>query len=730
MATSRNSYGVVPLPTAIQRYFGLALYLLVLTGFGALASTGRLDSPTVLLTGGALLLRGYLLAKKRALLIPEYWTTILTLLYVLFYLADYVLLSRSFLTATVHLVLFVMVVRLFSAQRDRDHYFLAVLAFLMVLAAAVLTVDSTFLLALAGFLLVAIVTFILMEMRHASGKASVHSKDPTDVPAHRQMAFSLASLSPVLMLLILFGAAAIFFILPRISTGYLSSFAPGGELATGFSNEVQLGRIGQIQQSNSTVMHIEIDGDKTGRFDLKWRGVAFRTFDGKTWTTSPMQSQSIVPRLGDGRFALWQMAREPGLTRIAKETLPIHYRVLMEPLGTNVFFLAVLPHSMQGNYRVVSVDVGSGVYDSDPEHPIGLYDGWSDIARPSAKELRGAPTSFPPKILSSYLQLPPLDLRIPELAKQIAAKADNNYDKAVAIETYLRTKYAYTLQLPETIPADPLANFLFERKQGHCEYFASSMAVMLRAIGIPSRVVNGFRGGEFNDLTSQYVVRSRDAHSWVEVYFPDHGWVDFDPTPAGTGEIHSGWGRVMLYMDAMASFWREWIINYDVGHQRVLGQQAVQSSRQMLRNFHDKVHHYYRTWLSRARRMQRNITASPGRWSFVGGLTTVLLLLAANFRRLWQAFQRRRLALHPQDAPKSAATIWYERMLRLLARRGWRKSMAQTPEEFASAIPKEGLRQHVARFTAHYECARFGGSANDAQRLPELYKEIVTASRD
>ena len=256
------------------------------------------------------------------------------------------------------------------------------------------------------------------------------------------------------------------------------------------------------------------------------------------------------------------------------------------------------------------------------------------------------------------------------------------------------------------------------------------MAVMLRTIGIPARVVNGFRGGEFNDLTSQYVIRSRDAHSWVEVYFPDHGWVDFDPTPAGNGESHTGWSRVMLYMDAMASFWREWIINYDVGHQRVLGQQAVQSSRQLLRSFHDKVHQYYGMCLARARRMQQNMTASPGRWSFAGGLTTVLLLLAANFRRLWQVFRRRHLALHPQDAPKSAATIWYERMLRLLARSGWRKSMAQTPEEFASAIPKENLRQHVARFTVHYEGARFGGSANDAQRLAELYKEIVTAARN
>ena len=138
------------LPGTLQRYFEVALYLLVLTGFGTLASTGGLGIATVVLISAALLFRGYLLFRGRAWLIPERWTAFLTLGYMAFYLADYFLISRGFLEATVHLVLFVMVVRLFSAQRDRDFYFLSVIAFLMVLAAALLTVDSVFLLAFAG----------------------------------------------------------------------------------------------------------------------------------------------------------------------------------------------------------------------------------------------------------------------------------------------------------------------------------------------------------------------------------------------------------------------------------------------------------------------------------------------------------------------------------------------------------------------------------------------------
>src|SRR5271155_4825871 len=186
---------IVPLPAAVQRYFEVALYLLVLCGFGTLVSTGGLDLPTVLLVGAAILFRGYLLATRRALLIPESWTTVLTLGYVAFYLADYFVLSGLFVTATVHLVLFVMVVRLFSSRRDRDYYFLAVISFLMVLAAAVLTVDSTFLLAFALFMLIAVMACILMEMRHASAKATVRADASRDGLSDR-MAFSLAAASP------------------------------------------------------------------------------------------------------------------------------------------------------------------------------------------------------------------------------------------------------------------------------------------------------------------------------------------------------------------------------------------------------------------------------------------------------------------------------------------------------------------------------------------------------
>src|SRR5580704_10787986 len=725
--TSSPQSEIAPLPTAVQRYFEVALYLLVLCGFVTLVSTGALDLPTILLVSAAIAFRGYLLVTRRTLLIPESWTTTLTLGYVAFYLADYFVFSGLFVTATVHLVLFVMVVRLFSTKRDRDYYFLAVISFLMVLAAAVLTVNSTFLLAFAVFMLMAVVTCILMEMRRASAQATVRAESSSDDSAYRQMAFSLAGAAPMLAFLIMLGAGAIFFVLPRISTGYLSAFARSREISTGFSDRVQLGQIGEIQQSSSLVMHIQVDRDPHGSYDLKWRGVTLNVFDGKTWFNP--HAQHVVTSVGSGRFLLLQDRTNWKKPALAGNSQIIHYRVLMEPLIGNVFFLAPTPRLLQGNYRLLSMDNGDAVFDLDPEHPVGRYEATSDIAQPSPGELRAASTEYPAEILLTYLQLPRVDDRVLTLAKQITASADNNYDKATAIERYLRTHFGYTLQLPRTVSRDPIANFLFERKQGHCEYFASAMAIMLRTLGIPTRVVNGFRTGEFNDLTSQYLVRGSNAHSWVEAYFPGYGWISFDPTPAAPLQMHTGWSRSMLYVDALASFWREWVINYDVGHQYNLGRAATRNSLELLQRARGWARRHHEALLNAARRTSRTVYDSPVKWGFGGAVIALLLLLAANAGKLWRVFRSRSLAARPEKSPSLAATIWYERMTRMLARKGWNKAPGHTPKEFLVCIPDEATRKSVAKFTHHYESARFGGSAEDAQRLPELYEEISSAGR-
>jgi len=708
----------------LQRYLEVVVYLLALTGFATLASTGGLDLPGIVFVSSALLIRGYLLASGQTLIITGSWTTILTVGYAIYYLADYFLISRSFISATVHLVLFVLVVRLFSTQRERDYYFLAVISFLMVLAAAVLTVDSVFLVTFALFMLTAVASVVLMEMNHASLRARSQPKARDGTV--RRLTFSLARVSPLIMLLILGGATGIFFVLPRVSAGYLRAFAPRNEYVGGFSDQVQLGGIGEIQQSSALVMHIQIDGDTRGSFTLKWRGVYLNSFDGKSWTGP--RAQHAAPRLPGGDFVIMppdSVWRAAGTLRSA-----IHYRVLMEPIGTNIFFLASTPLELRGNYRAVGMDGSGAVFDLDPDRPVGRYEGWSDTSQPAPDELRRAAGSYPPEVGVLYLRVPALDPRIGQLARHITANLDNNYDRAAALDIYLRTHFGYTLQLPGALPADPLADFLFERKEGHCEYFASALAIMLRDVGIPSRLVNGFRTGEFNDLTSQYVIRASNAHSWVEAYFPGYGWVSFDPTPGGIVATPTGWERAALYLDAARSFWREWVVNYDVSHQQTLGEATVRTTRRRFWALRQWYRARYAELVGRAGRMQRKVSASPVQWFVLGLAGLVLVFVVASAGRLWRWMRRRRIVLHPENSPPLAATVWYERMTRTLARRGWRKSPLQTPQEFLQSIAEPQLRASVERFTWHYEGARFGDVAEDAHQLSGLYEEVVAASRN
>ena len=184
-----------------------------------------------------------------------------------------------------------------------------------------------------------------------------------------------------------------------------------------------------------------------------------------------------------------------------------------------------------------------------------------------------------PKIFARlYLQLPTLDKRITALAQSVTARAANPYDKAMAIENYLRTRYTYTLDLTGKPEKDPLANFLFKTRAGHCEYFASAMTIMLRTIGIPSREVNGFLPGEYNDLAattscaratrtagSKRIFRARAGSRSI----PRQRRTKHPDSCRGSGCISTGWSCT----------WNEWVINYDFAHQVQMAQNMQRSTR-------------------------------------------------------------------------------------------------------------------------------------------------------
>jgi transglutaminase-like putative cysteine protease len=406
----------------------------------------------------------------------------------------------------------------------------------------------------------------------------------------------------------------------------------------------------------------------------------------------------------------------------------LNYRIAMQPIGTNVFFVLPVLNSITSPVREFALDTSGSIVRNDPTRQIRSYVASSTIVEPDEAARASNNRDFPRDIAQDYLQLPALNPRIPQLAREITKNSQSVYDKAAAIERHLQNQYGYSLEMVATpADSDPLSFFLFTRKKGHCEYFSSAMAIMLRTQGIPARIVNGFHNGEFNDVSGSYIIRAKDAHSWVEAYIPGFGWATFDPTPnVAVGET-STWSRMMLYADAMREFWNEWIVNYDFSHQESLGTSSISTTRRAFDSARIWVQKKYEDALDRVRGIRLDVKRNPKRIGISGIAALLAVLLLLNVRKFYRYLREMRLASRPSTAPRAAASIWYERMSRMLRRRGIEKRPAQTPQDFLRTIEDAQIHSKVATFTEHYERARFGGSQRDAEKLPELFEEVETA---
>lgn len=737
MAASASVTGVPALPA--ERFFRTSLFLLMATAVATLVSTGKLDLVTMIVAPSAVVYKGVRWWRLCPAEIPQRIATRLVVLYLLVFPVDVLFLSRAFVAASpnpalyaallgaVHFLLFVMLIRLYSATTDRDALFLTMLSFAAILASAVLTIDTTFLGLFFLFLLFGVATFVGLEMRRGS-KGAIAPEVDTQPKQERRLdrALVFAALSVALGSMVIGGA--LFFFFPRFSAGYLGRTSLQPTLMSGFSDDVELGQIGEIKKNSEVVMRVRT-GKPVGYPKLRWRGIALSTFDGKRWS-SPDRDSVTIPANPSGWINLLDRPPEPDPTATV-----LRYTILLQPVATDTIFAAAQAVSIRGNLSGEGSNPEAGARRSyiirdatgslfNPFHNFSTlrYEGFSLLPATNVPRLRAASTNYPEEIRNTYLQLPKLDPRIAELAKQITARSQTPFDKTITLENYLRSRYTYTLTLTGKPGDDPLAHFLFETRAGHCEYFASAMAIMLRTLGIPTREVNGFLPGEYNDLGEDYIVRASDAHSWVEVYFPGTGWMTFDPTPPGAEPKGGFFGRLAQYMDWFELSWNEWVINYDFIHQILLAQTMQRNTR---------------TWTETARSWFVNEEAKGRRWMrswnnglrFLLPLAIVLFLLALRFdlviafaRRLWLSWQLRSPEL-ARSNPQLASRL-YEELLYVLARRGFARQPTQTPFEFAAAVSAPRLAPAVQEFTRYYTQARYGGVPCDTIRLRALLEQI------
>jgi protein-glutamine gamma-glutamyltransferase len=733
--------------SAIRRHFEISLYFLLLTGVLTLVSTGKLDLMTMFVLPAAMLYKGYRWWHGKGPEISNRAASWLTVAYFVFFPFDLWIVSRMLasgaqnpglyaaLLATVHLMLFATVVRLYSATTTRDYLFLTLMGFSSMLAAAILTVDTVFLAFFFVFLGLAVSTFVALEMwRSAQGAVTRPMESGTNVANKLHNALGIASIGIALGSLVV--GAVIFLILPRFSGGYMSSLTMQPTMMSGFSDDVELGEIGQIKKNSMVVMRVTVDGGLEAAHGVHWRGVALTRFDGKRWYNEPHEPTTIMPPIDGGWFHLNSENPAP-----RKYGSTIHYTVLLEPIGSTALFFANEAETVRGRFSEDGGRTAFGQRHSylledftgsifNPYHAFARmqYEANSFVPTPPPAAVRGAGTNYPAAIRDTYLQLPTLDPRIPELASQITVHESNPYDKARSIEAYLHTHYGYTLDLTGAPQSDPLSFFLFQKRAGHCEYFAASMAVMLRTLGIPSRYVNGFQTGEYNDVAGDLVVRASDAHSWVEAYFPGFGWLTFDPTPPSNDERALGiMARLSHYWDWFQLVWSEWVVNYDFLHQITVAQNLGRFSRDWAERVRIDFTDARRHATDKMRYWQDLISRSPvGRTVFFvcfGAFVLGVIILRPEVRRRLLVLWRTRL-LPAREMTPNLATLQYIELLHVLGRFGIRKMPGQTPMEFAMSLPDGNLTGPVRELTSIYQAARYGGKPSDPQRASSLIQNV------
>lgn len=626
--------------------------------------------------------------------------------------------------ALAHLIVFLAAVKLLQVKSDRDWVFLYLISFFEVLLAAGLSFSPVFLATLSLYLLCGLSTIIAFEIRKARrgiNLAETRLLIPPDSRIFRRLARSrtkrnveanrLPFVSVAILFLIFVLALPLFLVAPRAGSAMISRGGAGLSNFIGFSENVSLGAIGELKQNNEVVMRVRIeDAQARPQHELKWRGVALDEFSGRSWRKSAEARRSQEKSSDHGFF---QLGTTEALHRLTTQTF------FLEPIDSAVLFAAPRAVAVQADLPLVRVDAEGSIQTRHHDSERIIYKVFSDFTEPDAVTLR---QDMRPYAVSAarYLQLPePFDPRITDLAGAMirSANARNRYDAAKAIESRLRNDYGYSLQMKATGP-DPLADFLFNVRAGHCEYFSTAMAVMLRTHGVAARVVNGFLPGEYNEASGAFTVRQSDAHSWVEVYFPaTNSWVTFDPTPAaGRAEpVRTGLaGQLGKYLEAFELMWFQYVVGYD-----------KQEQHSLATSLHDRAfrsQHLIADGLYQLKRIFTSIWRGHMLAILVVVLSVLALLLLLRVKGIgWGGLKISRR----QEESNRSAIEFYERLTRLLAKRGMNRSPDQTPLEFAASA---GLSEVIA-ITSAYNRVRYGDDRLSGLEQKQIEEMLLRLER-
>jgi transglutaminase-like putative cysteine protease len=627
--------------------------------------------------------------------------------------------GHSPLDVAVEFAALLQIVRLATRRGAAHDQQVIVLSLLHFVAGTVLGGGLTYGLCFLGFLVVAPGALVLSHLRReVEGNYRQGARDrtglPVDVPrilrSRRVVGRAFLSATCLLSVPILLFTTALFVLFPRIGLSLLLLNHPRAGRMIGFSEHVDLGEVGVLRDDPTIALRFEVKGltdPPPMRLTLRLRGTAFDTYDGHAWARTPRD----IPRpaktaadLGDIFSIYTSRGPDPARDRMVSFDL--------EPIDPPVIFLPP---------RAIAVRAKPPAPNLLGE-PLSIQPGAEDELRYTGSDARGlrydvylaSDTEALPQGLSSterarHLALPLLPDRIAELAHNWTDRFPSPEAKAAAIEDHLRREFAYDLHSSSQGKPQPVDHFLFESKRGHCEFFSTAMAVMLRMVGVPSRNVTGFVGGTWNRFGRYYAVREGDAHSWVEAYIDDPArpgsgtWRTFDPTPPSGAQPLEPPGGAYYYMrdllEAASQRWNTYVVGYDL--------------RKQVRLF-DEISGKYQN-LRKKTGMDRGLLDKVTRGPILASLVLCALALAYL---VWKRLQRRDgiarpiEARRPLDPGLETAASLYRTLETALQLHGITRPAATPPLSYAYELDarKHPLAPEIVALTNTYIEVRFGGA--------------------
>ena len=655
---------------------------------------------------------------------PLVWNALLIGAFALF-LLDLTTISRDLLPAGIHFLIILLNVKLITLQDRRDYRHLYAISLMAVLASAALTTDLWYVSVFVVYVLAAVWSLFLY---HLTDRMVADAALPATgtLPSSLRITGRFFWVTNGIALSTFALTLLIFFLLPRISVGILQKPRGEGLRTTGFSERVDLGMIGSVKEDPQIVMRVELPDQPTAsRERVYLRGLAFDQYNGRSWSSSTRQRRSLG-QVTDGTFVI-----RSGDRNLVNLSEPLRQDILLEALDTSVLFAAPFAELLSGEFPGAQLDSMTGLHLPYPSTSRMRYSVVSREYRILPSEENSPVAEYQAAIRDRYLQLPHDSDRIAELARSVTARAASSYEKTTAVLQHLLSNYAYSLQADTATSTRPIDEFLFTRKSGYCEHYATAMVLMLRTIGIPSRLVTGFLATEWNEFGNYYTVRQRDAHAWVEVYYPQSGWITMDPTPSNpVVPAPSFLVALQRFSESMRLYWDRVFIRYSGRDQLALihslregSDSARDAIGQWTSGLGAATARFVETWVERVQTMHQSIV-----WTLM-----VIAMISVGYVifLISDRWRYGRSAERPMARSQQQIVQMYKKMLELAARRGIRITPSTTPTELSRLVGERwaDAGSTVSSLTTLYCRGRFGIGSLSSEELLQAVDDLGALKR-